>query len=644
MKEGILKGITLFLLFVTVAFAGGKQVFAEGSKPSDPISLKEGLIGNSYSLGAEESVFYKMTVKENGEYFWNCNFSEKDCYARLVVNGETVISKFPNYSLTTSRLVGKVELKKEDDVLFIVQSQNPVDFNVEVFSLAEKDRVEVVANSDKGWSYDEKTNTLTLDGYNGGCFKVFDRIAYAKNLYGGMEINEDRVPLNVVIKGENYIDGGDINSSYDMYFCGFDVNMTGDGVLNISSEIEEDCSQSGIQVLGSLVVDGPVINFNGVTTAIFIYSGGVIQGIDSQYASAKEKNAEFTSTFTMKSGVINVNIKPVFAFSVIDIYNSCIYSEGAIYLKGGFINLVGFDFRKHSSGDGLFKSDFSRAFADGCKISVFKRDPDFKIRIVENSVEEEADLQEELKYDVYLVDDVVKLYAGFKLDKTEFEYSGNEIKPAVTSGDGMVQNVTYYVIYKDNVNPGTGKAVVKGIVDKDFEQVLEFSIKKKGDQSGSDDEKKTVNEPGAGDEFPVEEFTFDNLKVGMLIKCPSVNGIYKVTKISKKGSSVSGGKLEYVSPIKKNKKTFKIVDYAKINGAKFKVTSIGKKAFGKCKKIKSVKIRSKRVLKFSKASFYGISKKVVNKARKIKLVVKKKFSKKYKKLLKKKGLSKKVRV
>ena len=67
------------------------------------------------------------------------------------------------------------------------------------------------------------------------------------------------------------------------------------------------------------------------------------------------------------------------------------------------------------------------------------------------------------------------------------------------------------------------------------------------------------------------------------------------------------------------------------------IRSIGSKAFYKCKKLKKITIKSKKLVKIGKNAFKGISKKAV-----IKVPASKK--KKYKKLLKKKGLPSKARI
>ena len=131
---------------------------------------------------------------------------------------------------------------------------------------------------------------------------------------------------------------------------------------------------------------------------------------------------------------------------------------------------------------------------------------------------------------------------------------------------------------------------------------------------------------------------------------------YTVTQTGKKGE------VEYSAPKENAKGTVKIPDKVTINGVSYKVTSvadnafknndkikkvvinknitsIGKNAFSGCKNLKTITITSTKLTKKSidKNTFKGISGKVVIK-------VPKGMKKKYKKLFRSKGLSKKVRI
>lgn len=139
-------------------------------------------------------------------------------------------------------------------------------------------------------------------------------------------------------------------------------------------------------------------------------------------------------------------------------------------------------------------------------------------------------------------------------------------------------------------------------------------------------------------------------------KVYTVGGIqYKVTNTTSKTASIVG-----LSKSAKKKKTITIKKTVKILKVSFKiteigssaftsckklqkvtigenVTKIGKKAFYKCSKLKTITIKSKKLKSAGKNAFKGIYKKAVIKVPKSKL-------KNYKKLLKKKGQSSKVKI
>ena len=112
------------------------------------------------------------------------------------------------------------------------------------------------------------------------------------------------------------------------------------------------------------------------------------------------------------------------------------------------------------------------------------------------------------------------------------------------------------------------------------------------------------------------------------------NSKFKITKITKKKGVVVGGTVEYLGP--NNKKVTKITvpNNVKVNGIKFKVTSIannavknnknlttvtigtnvtkiGANSFNGCKKLKTVTIRSTKINKIGKNAFKGIHKKAI---------------------------------
>ncbi len=128
---------------------------------------------------------------------------------------------------------------------------------------------------------------------------------------------------------------------------------------------------------------------------------------------------------------------------------------------------------------------------------------------------------------------------------------------------------------------------------------------------------------------------------------------YKVTDVKKKTVTVTG-------PKKKSAKTVTIGKTVKIRGISFKITQIGNNAFSKCKKLKNVTIGA-NVTKIGKKAFYKDTKlkSIVVKTKKLKSVGSQAFKgiykkakikvpssrlKKYKKLFKKKGQARTVKI
>ncbi len=108
---------------------------------------------------------------------------------------------------------------------------------------------------------------------------------------------------------------------------------------------------------------------------------------------------------------------------------------------------------------------------------------------------------------------------------------------------------------------------------------------------------------------------------------------YKVTKKAVKGK----GSVSIAGVKKKTLKSVKIAGTVSYKGVKYKITSIDAKAFAKCKKLKKITITGKYLTKVGKNALKGIHKKCVIRVPKSKL-------KKYKKIFKRKGQAKTVKI
>ena len=154
---------------------------------------------------------------------------------------------------------------------------------------------------------------------------------------------------------------------------------------------------------------------------------------------------------------------------------------------------------------------------------------------------------------------------------------------------------------------------------------------KKDSTTDNKDSKKT--DTAKNDTAKNNDATVATAKVGDTFS--DKNLTYKITKAASTDGKVAS---EVEVSALKNKKAKKITINAtvKFNGVTYKVTSIGKKAFAKAKKLKKIIIKSTTIKKVGKNALKKTSKKLVIK-------VPKKQKKAYKKLFKKAG-NKKVKV
>ena len=158
--------------------------------------------------------------------------------------------------------------------------------------------------SGKGWSYDNQTNTLTLDGFN------------YEGDGSGIEI-ETLQDLNIIIKNENRIKN--ISSSYSSstngWSCGIYVHgnltITGDGTLEVTGGTAD--TSHGISVLGKLEIDsqGTIIakaQATAGTSGIFAYDGIVIKNGNITAYAAEATNSsrgiECNGDITISGGTV----------------------------------------------------------------------------------------------------------------------------------------------------------------------------------------------------------------------------------------------------------------------------------------------------------------------------------------------------
>lgn len=235
--------------------------------------------------------------------------------------------------------------------------------------------------------------------------------------------------------------------------------------------------------------------------------------------------------------------------------------------------------------------------------------------------------------------------AKVTLDKTTFAYDGSEKRPLAVvklGGKVLTRFQEYTLIYKNNIEVGTAQAIIEGVGNYTGKIYLNFTIVPYGELP--DDVKK---DPGSVKKDPDSVQKEKNTMT-------SKNLIYTITNQEK-------GEVEVAGVSKKNVSKLVVPATITAGGKKYKVTSIGKKAFYKntkikaivigknvtgikgyafygCKKLKTITIKANGVVGISNNAIKGISKKAVIK-------VPKKLVKKYKKKLKSKtGFKKTMKI
>lgn len=203
-----------------------------------------------------------------------------------------------NYEITTKDGVDGIFYSPKNSSGGSSTPSTPTSYNLRVGGV----EVTSANTSGTGWSYDNQTNTLTLDGFN-----------YEGN-GSGIETSKD---LNIIIKNENRIKN--ISSSYsdstNGWSCGIyafgNLTITGDGTLDVTGGTAD--TSHGISVLGKLEIDsqGTIIAKAQATigtSGIFAYDGIVIKnGNITAYATEaaySSRGIECDGDITISGGTV----------------------------------------------------------------------------------------------------------------------------------------------------------------------------------------------------------------------------------------------------------------------------------------------------------------------------------------------------
>ena len=241
-------------------------------------------------LTSEAKICIRVSTDSNGKQITTSCKDLKDVF----------VSDNDSYEITTKDGEEGIFYTKKKSSGGSSTPSTPTSYNLRVGGV----EVTSANTSGTGWSYDNQTNTLTLDGFN-----------YEGN-GSGIEI-ETLQDLNIIIKNENRIKN--ISSSYSSstngWSCGIYVHgnltITGDGTLDVTGGTAD--TSHGISVLGKLEIDsqGTIIAKAQATigtSGIFAYDGIVIKnGNITAYAAEaaySSRGIECDGDITISGGTV----------------------------------------------------------------------------------------------------------------------------------------------------------------------------------------------------------------------------------------------------------------------------------------------------------------------------------------------------
>lgn len=431
-----------------------------------------------------------------------------------------------------------------------------------------------------GVTWDKEHDTLKFNNYKGNY--VFE-ISYWPIIVADSEDVPDYPEFTVEFTGDNTFENMETYEKYQypaFQFQNIDVKFVGDGTVNAKvakhvereSELETETPYSFVKSNVEVTIDGPTINIEKACGIDYTFLGSVLNVKSGEINIESYTVAEYILDGPQPGGVAFYG--PIFGANNLSLEGGSIYIKTEEY-KGGF---------SLARAGVLFEGDQFLNVSENIIVGVdidkdlFESDsanssPYLYLYGCQNAGGEEC-----------TVSDKAKVYVGKGVDKAK-------VKELIEAEAKASENEA-----KDNENK------VNPNVTKDVK-----SVNTKVDNNG----------PKVGTKLSDKKFT------------------YKVTKVGTKDGKTVG---EVTVTGLKNKKAKKatVKSIVKINGVKYKVTGISKKAFAKCKKLKKITIKAKTLKKIAKGAFKGVKKNCVIKVPKAK-------KKAYKKLLKKAGFKGKVK-
>lgn len=418
-------------------------------------------------------------------------------------------------------------------------------------------------NKVKGLSFDDKSNTLVLNGYDGGCIFVKDYRDWTfndvtvrligKNVIRNYGITSDKVDSYSI--GEGMIDFGKY----------VDVRIKGGGSLDIYPE----CDKENAYKLYSIYVgSGQTLSMENVNIKIHSgVQGGINAGrieMDScnVYTDVQFSRNDYNSYLEEKNNendiyLIGLCKKRCSRYGLItEIY-------GGIDIKN---SMIGFSYENIPTD---IDSDYIQYAIAAVRSNGYSYRENPEIASV-------------------TVDDSVIAFAG----PDKFIYGSRKI----CVRDELVRYMNAAIqIPADAVKYGKD---VKIIYANKLSEIPEFDMNLFDIPNVKKENKADSNNQGAN----------TNDKKTVTNNAPVVGSVVKDKKykyvVTKQGSDdgKTYGELKITGFKKKEYKSVKIASVVKIGNVKYKVTAIGNKAFAKCKKIKKITI-GKYVKSIGKRAF-----------------------------------------
>ena len=531
-----------------------------------------------------------------------------------------------------------------------------------------------------GFKYDSNTNTIELNNYDS------TKTGFAYFRYTSVSSSAIIPTLNVKISGKNVLSG---KKNAGVNSAGI-IMITGNGNLDIS-----DVDGDTIPIRADeLTIDGPTINFSGNSGVgkipISAYKGVTIKSaninfekvidainggrlleiIDSEIniTQYQEPYEESTRNYMLNGDVVNIS-NSVVNFEVNRAYNyNGIIAYGTISINDSKLDIKAIpNVNTKPSDDVIYPTVLYASYIQMNNVDIHIEIVEYErgeyrklgsarligantsytlnnINVVVTGDKEVVDLLEDFKeislgsydvvrvvfavYDEITVSDVVvkKLESTdvSKLDielknNSEVNYTGEPVKPELDL-NGLIEGKDVEITYENNDRLGLAYIVVKGVGMFNGTKKIPFII------TG----KQAIDGPKVGTKITDGKFIYTIKKQAQrVIECKAVDGKPVFTE----SNELNPGSVAVTKLKKKSLKKVNINSEVVIDGFKYQITEIGKKAFKNNKKIKQVNIKSEYLTKIGNYAFANCKKlkKVKINAKALKKIGKKAFYKKGKK-------------